>query len=88
MTVEGAHAKGTETGSIVFSVDGRTILTRGGDDTVKREYPNRLLVLKTSDRIMQYGIFDHSKRRLLCERIWILFIQIRMRCLARMKSIS
>jgi len=36
MTVEGAHGKGTETGSMVFSVDGRTMLTRGGDDTVKR----------------------------------------------------
>ena len=38
MTIEGAHTKGTETGSIVFSVDGRTVLTRGGDDTVKREF--------------------------------------------------
>lgn len=36
MTIEGAHAKGLETGSVVFSVDGRTVLTRGGDDTVKR----------------------------------------------------
>lgn len=36
MTIEGAHAKGVETASIVFSVDGRTVLTRGGDDTVKR----------------------------------------------------
>jgi hypothetical protein len=35
-SIEGAHVKGTETGSIVFSVDGRTVLTRGGDDTVKR----------------------------------------------------
>ncbi|KIK99875.1 hypothetical protein PAXRUDRAFT_131111 [Paxillus rubicundulus Ve08.2h10] len=35
MTVEGAHTKGTTTGSVVFSVDGRTVLTRGGDDTVK-----------------------------------------------------
>ncbi|KAH0838597.1 transcription factor [Lanmaoa asiatica] len=35
MTVEGAHAKSTETASVVFSVDGRTVLTRGGDDTVK-----------------------------------------------------
>ncbi|KAF9036454.1 WD40 repeat-like protein [Hymenopellis radicata] len=34
-TVEGAHAKGTETGSVVFGVDGRTVLTRGGDNTVK-----------------------------------------------------
>lgn len=37
MTIEGAHTKGTETGSMVFSVDGRTVLTRGGDDTVKRK---------------------------------------------------
>ena len=36
MTIEGAHVKGLETGSLVFSVDGRTVLTRGGDDTVKR----------------------------------------------------
>ncbi|KAF5377544.1 hypothetical protein D9615_005192 [Tricholomella constricta] len=35
MTIEGAHGKGTETGSMTFSVDGRTVLTRGGDDTVK-----------------------------------------------------
>ncbi|GLB36380.1 putative WD domain, G-beta repeat [Lyophyllum shimeji] len=35
MTIEGAHGKGTETGSMVFSVDGRTVLTRGGDDSVK-----------------------------------------------------
>ncbi|KAH7883907.1 hypothetical protein F5I97DRAFT_1930123 [Phlebopus sp. FC_14] len=35
MTVEGAHMKGTETGSVVFSVDNHTVLTRGGDDTVK-----------------------------------------------------
>ncbi|KAG6837117.1 hypothetical protein H0H93_014423 [Arthromyces matolae] len=35
MTMEGAHTKGTETGSVTFSVDGRTVLTRGGDDTAK-----------------------------------------------------
>ncbi|TFK23117.1 transcription factor [Coprinopsis marcescibilis] len=37
MTIENAHAKGTETGSLVFSIDGRTVLTRGGpgDDSVK-----------------------------------------------------
>ncbi|KAG6832215.1 hypothetical protein H0H92_004180 [Tricholoma furcatifolium] len=35
MSIEGAHNKGTETGSMTFSVDGRTVLTRGGDDTVK-----------------------------------------------------
>ncbi|TFY72638.1 hypothetical protein EVG20_g378 [Dentipellis fragilis] len=35
MTIDGAHTKGTETGSMVFSVDGHTLVTRGGDDTVK-----------------------------------------------------
>ncbi|PPQ80015.1 hypothetical protein CVT26_011897 [Gymnopilus dilepis] len=35
MTIENAHTKGTETGSLVFSVDKQTVLTRGGDDTVK-----------------------------------------------------
>jgi WD40 repeat protein len=37
MTIENAHVKGTETGSLVFSVDRQTVLTRGGDDTVKRK---------------------------------------------------
>lgn len=49
MTIEGAHVKGTEPGSVVFSVDGRTVLTRGGDDTVKR---------------MPRLIFSSSKRQL------------------------
>ena len=35
MTVENAHVKNTETGSLLFSVDDKTILSRGGDDTVK-----------------------------------------------------
>lgn len=35
LTIEGAHMKNSETGSLVFSVDGRTVLTRGGDDSVK-----------------------------------------------------
>lgn len=41
MTVEAAHARGTDVGSVVFSVDGRTVLTRGGDETVKRASPFR-----------------------------------------------
>lgn len=40
MTIESAHMKNTETGSLVFSVDGRTVLSRGGDDTVKRGFSN------------------------------------------------
>jgi len=43
MTIEGAHTKGTEAGSLVFSVDGRTVLTRGGDDSVKCTYKCSLL---------------------------------------------
>ncbi|KAH8100556.1 hypothetical protein BXZ70DRAFT_892966, partial [Cristinia sonorae] len=35
MSIEGAHMRSTESGSLVFSVDGRTVLTRGGDNTVK-----------------------------------------------------
>lgn len=42
LSIESAHTKGTETGSVVFSVDGRTVLTRGGDDTVKRESSDML----------------------------------------------
>ena len=37
MTIENTHTKGTEMGSLVFSVDKQTVLTRGGDDTVKCE---------------------------------------------------
>lgn len=43
-TIEGAHTKGTETGSLVFSVDGRTLLTRGGDDTVKCTFFDQISV--------------------------------------------
>jgi WD40 repeat protein len=38
ITTQDAHVKGTETGSLSFSVDGNTILTRGGDHTVKRTF--------------------------------------------------
>ncbi|KAJ2920263.1 hypothetical protein MD484_g54, partial [Candolleomyces efflorescens] len=36
-TIEGAHVKGSDTGSLVFSLDGHTVMTRGGpgDDTLK-----------------------------------------------------
>lgn len=35
LSIESAHVKGTETGSVSFALDGHTVLTRGGDDTVK-----------------------------------------------------
>ncbi|TEB39308.1 transcription factor [Coprinellus micaceus] len=36
-SIEGAHVKGTETGTLAFSLDGHTLMTRGGpgDDTLK-----------------------------------------------------
>jgi hypothetical protein len=37
LSIEGAHVKDTETGSVTFALDGHTVLTRGGDDTVKCE---------------------------------------------------
>ncbi|KAG1218885.1 hypothetical protein G6F35_007955 [Rhizopus arrhizus] len=35
ISIADAHQKGTETSSILFSKDNRTVVTRGGDDTVK-----------------------------------------------------
>jgi len=43
-TAENAHTKGTETGSVVFSVDGKTIISRGNDDTVKCTHPISLAI--------------------------------------------
>lgn len=37
ITAENAHDKGTEIGSVQFSIDGRTVLSRGVDGTVKRK---------------------------------------------------
>jgi WD40 repeat protein len=37
VSVNDAHQKGTETSSILFSKDNYTVVTRGGDDSVKRK---------------------------------------------------
>ena len=58
MTTQNAHIKGTETGSLSFSVDGNTILTRGGDDTVKRTF--RVEGSACYSLHLQYGISVHS----------------------------
>lgn len=50
MTIENAHVKGSETGSVVFSVDRRTVLTRGGDDTVKCKSYNFFAVTLTDEK--------------------------------------
>jgi len=54
MTIENAHTKGTETGSLVFSVDRQTVLTRGGDDTVKCS----LLSIALSYQLTRYAVWD------------------------------
>lgn len=48
-----AHQKGTETSSVLFSRDGRTLVSRGGDDTVKCEY----YFLKKKRRLKTYCLF-------------------------------
>ena len=66
MTIENAHVKGTETGSLVFSVDKQTVLTRGGDDTVKCESLWCCAASHPTDQLLQYGILGRSKNPLLC----------------------
>lgn len=83
MTIENAHVKGTETGSLVFSIDGRTVLTRGGDDTVKRTCALSHIDTLT-DGNSQCGIFGRSKSPLRCILDWTLCIRAQMRYLARM----
>lgn len=61
-TAENAHTKGTETSGITYSLDGRTIVTRGGDDTVK----GSSLLLRSSgslyaDLYLQYGTHELSR---------------------------
>lgn len=60
-SVEGAHVKGTQTGSVVFSVDGRTILTRGGDDTVKRMFFSSVVFLETD--LTRLAVWDSRNLR-------------------------
>ena len=65
MSTEAAHGKATETGSVVLSLDGRTLLTRGGDDTVKSAYQYLHRAFYTADLLFfsayQHGTFVPSK---------------------------
>lgn len=85
-TVEGAHAKGSETGSLTFSLDGHTVMTRGGpgDDTLKRKFhyiePGR----RASYIESQFGTLGHSRNRSQSEKAYLLCILAQMRLLARM----
>jgi WD40 repeat protein len=70
-TLENAHAVGTETSSAVFSMDNHTLVTRGGDDTVKGTYRKAMTWLcicscRLTRRFdIQYGISVTSKN--LCQ---------------------
>ena len=87
MTIEGAHVKNTETGSVVFSVDGHTLLTRGGDDTVKRNN-YFLIIIWVTDSVLsfQFGTSALSKSPLPAVQVSSLCIQPLMQFSARMKS--
>lgn len=54
MTIH-AHVKGTETGSLTFSVDGNIILTRGGDHTVKCMFHSRKALQPVAHSILSMG---------------------------------
>lgn len=64
-TVYDAHVKGTETGSVVFSVDGRTVLSRGNDDFAKRASVSTWSLYLTRPPLIrcvsQSGMCDPSK---------------------------
>lgn len=61
MSIEGGHGKGTDTASVVFSLDGRTLLTRGGDDTVKSTFLTLFKIMCSFP--IKLGTFGLSKGR-------------------------
>merc|ERR1712194_668590 len=55
LTCWDAHAPGTETSCIKYSMDGDTIITRGGDDTLKVWDVRKLKApVKTFDNLVSY----------------------------------
>jgi WD40 repeat protein len=67
-SLENAHSSGTETSSVVFSMDNQTFVTRGGDDTVKGMYRYNIVYCLISFLIcfkIKSGIFAISKNQYL-----------------------
>lgn len=60
MTKEGAHAKDTETSSMCFSIDGRMVASRGGDDTVKREPRSPDALSRDAHIVDHFTLFSSS----------------------------
>ena len=82
-SLENAHVNGTETSSVVFSMDNHTFVTRGGDDTVKGMYGDYMFCNfnGTSNKYIlniQCGISAISRNPFLLPMTWPLSIQKRM----------
>ncbi len=73
LTKADAHVKYTETSGITFSRDGRQVVTRGGDDTVKRKFGRaelHLLLKLMEFSAVQFGISVRSKRLSIPQKIF------------------
>lgn len=65
-TAENAHEKGKEVGSVAFSVDGHTVVSRGMDEYTKRTYAIAILLHQAKidhsvhPCLTQFGMCDRS----------------------------